>query len=325
MHHYNFPPFSTGETGKVGGTNRRMVGHGALAEKALLPIIPAKEIFPYTIRIVSEAFSSNGSTSMGSVCGSTLALMDAGVPIKSPVAGIASGLMMRNAKEYKILTDIQGPEDHHGDMDFKVAGTRQGITAIQMDVKVNGIPLNILEEAFQKARTARIQILDLIEKEISKPRENISPNAPEILTLTIKQEQIGLIIGTGGKTIKEIKEKTAVEDITIEDDGTVFIAGKNGTAKIAKEIIYNMTREYKVGEKFDGEVTKIMDFGIFVKIAGNIEGLVHVSEIATFRIDRIADYIKVGMIVPVVIKEIDDRKRINLSIKQADPNFIKKS
>jgi polyribonucleotide nucleotidyltransferase len=210
-------------------------------------------------------------------------------------------------------------------MDFKVAGTRQGITAIQMDVKVNGIPLNILEEAFQKARTARIQILDLIEKEISKPRENISPNAPEILTLTIKQEQIGLIIGTGGKTIKEIKEKTAVEDITIEDDGTVFIAGKNGTAKIAKEIIYNMTREYKVGEKFDGEVTKIMDFGIFVKIAGNIEGLVHVSEIATFRIDRIADYIKVGMIVPVVIKEIDDRKRINLSIKQADPNFIKKS
>lgn len=324
MHHYNFPPFSTGETGRVGGTNRRMVGHGALAEKALLPVIPAKEIFPYTIRIVSEAFSSNGSTSMGSVCGSTLALMDAGVPIKSPVAGIASGLMMRNEKEYKVLTDIQGPEDHHGDMDFKVAGTRQGITAIQMDVKVNGIPLKILEEAFEKAKTARMQILDLIEKEIPKPRENISPNAPEILTLKIKQDQIGLIIGTGGKTIKEIKEKTEVEDITIEDDGTVFITGKNGTAKKALEIIFNMTREYKVGEKFEGEVTRVMDFGVFVKIAGNTEGLVHVSEIASFRIERISDYIKEGMIVPVVIKEIDDKKRINLSIKQLDPNFIKK-
>lgn len=324
MHHYNFPPFSTGETGKVGGTNRRMIGHGALAEKALLPIIPAKEIFPYTIRIVSEAFSSNGSTSMGSVCGSTLALMDAGVPIKSPVAGIASGLMMRNEKEYKVLTDIQGPEDHHGDMDFKVAGTRQGITAIQMDVKVNGIPLKILEEAFEKAKNARIQILDLIEKEISKPRDSISPNAPEILTLTIKQDQIGLIIGTGGKTIKEIKEKTEVEDITIEDDGTVFITGKNGTAKKARDIIFNMTREYKVGEKFEGEVTKVMDFGVFVKIAGNTEGLVHISEIASFRIDKITDYIKEGMIVPVIVKDIDEKKRINLSIKQVDPNFIKK-
>jgi polyribonucleotide nucleotidyltransferase len=324
MHHYNFPPFSTGETGKVGGTNRRMIGHGALAEKALLPIIPAKEIFPYTIRIVSEAFSSNGSTSMGSVCGSTLALMDAGVPIKSPVAGIASGLMMRNEKEYKVLTDIQGPEDHHGDMDFKVAGTRQGITAIQMDVKVNGIPLKILEEAFEKAKNARMQILDLIEKEISKPRANISPNAPEILTLTIKQDQIGLIIGTGGKTIKEIKEKTEVEDITIEDDGTVFITGKNGTAKKARDVIFNMTREYKVGEKFEGEVTKVMDFGVFVKIAGNTEGLVHVSEIASFRIEKINDYIKEGMIVPVIVKDIDEKKRINLSIKQVDPNFIKK-
>ncbi len=324
MHHYNFPPFSTGETGKVGGTNRRMIGHGALAEKALLPIIPAKEIFPYTIRIVSEAFSSNGSTSMGSVCGSTLALMDAGVPIKSPVAGIASGLMMRNEKEYKVLTDIQGPEDHHGDMDFKVAGTRQGITAIQMDVKVNGIPLKILEEAFEKAKNARIQILDLIEKEISKPRDSISPNAPEILTLTIKQDQIGLIIGTGGKTIKEIKEKTEVEDITIEDDGTVFITGKNGTAKKARDIIFNMTREYKVGEKFEGEVTKVMDFGVFVKIAGNTEGLVHISEIASFRIEKINDYIKEGMIVPVIVKDIDEKKRINLSIKQVDPNFIKK-
>jgi polyribonucleotide nucleotidyltransferase len=337
MHHYNFPPFSTGETGRVGGTNRRMIGHGALAEKSLLPVIPAKEIFPYTIRIVSEAFSSNGSTSMGSVCGSTLALMDGGIPIKSPVAGIASGLMMREAKagvigkmfgkknyEYKVLTDIQGPEDHHGDMDFKVAGTRNGITAIQMDVKVDGIPLPILAEAFEKAKIARFQILDLIEKEISKPREKISPNAPEILTLTVKQDQIGLVIGTGGKTIKEIKEKTAVDDITIEDDGTIFITGKNGTAQKAKEVIYNMTREYKAGERFEGEVTKVTEFGAFVKIAGNTEGLVHVSEIAPFRIDRVNMYLKEGMKVPVVVREIDERGRISLSIKQVDPNFIKK-
>lgn len=341
MHHYNFPPFSTGETGRFGGTNRRMIGHGALAEKALLPIIPSKEDFPYTIRVVSEAFSSNGSTSMGSVCGSTLALMDGGVPIKSPVAGIASGLMMRERKarlvekfvdgisgskryEYKILTDIQGQEDHHGDMDFKVAGTRKGITAIQMDVKVNGIPLKILEEAFEKAKIARMQILDLIEKEIPTPRKEISLNAPKILTISIKQDQIGLIIGTGGKTIKEIKDKTGIEDISIEDDGTIFITGKNGTAEKAKEMIYNMTRDYRVGERFEGEVVKVLDFGVFVRIAGNIEGLVHISEIATFRIDRVSDYIKEGMKVPVIIKEIDEKKRINLSIKQADPNFIKK-
>lgn len=324
MHHYNFPPFSTGETGRIGGTNRRMIGHGALAEKALLPVIPNKEIFPYTIRLVSEAFSSNGSTSMGSVCGSTLALMDGGVPIKSPVAGIASGLMMRNENEYKVLTDIQGPEDHHGDMDFKVAGTRQGITAIQMDVKVNGIPLKILKEAFEKAKIARFKILDLIEKEIAKPREKISPNAPEILTLKIKQDQIGLVIGTGGKTIKDIKEKTAVDDITIEDDGSVFITGKNGSAEKAKEIIYNMTREFKPGERFEGEVIKVMDFGAFIRIAGNTEGLVHISEIATFRIEKVSDYIKEGMKVPVVVKEIDERGRLSLSIKQIDPNFIKK-
>lgn len=337
MHHYNFPPFSTGETGRIGGTNRRMIGHGALAEKALLPVIPTRLSFPYTIRIVSEAFSSNGSTSMGSVCGSTLALMDAGVPIKAPVAGIASGLMMREAKagivgklfgkkkyEYKVLTDIQGPEDHHGDMDFKVAGTRQGITAIQMDVKVDGVPLEILKEAFEKAKVARMTILDLIEKEIKAPRPHISPNAPQIVTMQVKQDQIGLVIGGGGKTIKDIKEKTGVDDITIEDDGSVFITGKNGTAEKAKEIIYNMTREYKAGEKFEGEVTKVMDFGVFVRIAGNTEGLVHVSEIAPFRIEKISDYIKEGMKVPVVIREIDEKKRINLSIKLANPDFIKK-
>jgi polyribonucleotide nucleotidyltransferase len=261
MHHYNFPPFSTGETGRIGGTNRRMIGHGALAEKALLPVIPTKEIFPYTIRLVSEAFSSNGSTSMGSVCGSTIALMDGGVPIKAPVAGIASGLMMREVKsgiigkifgnkkyEYKILTDIQGPEDHHGDMDFKVAGTRQGITAIQMDVKVSGVPIPILNEAFEKAKLARMKILDVIEKEIAKPRPDISKHAPKIVLININKEKIGLVIGTGGKTIKEIKEKTGVDDINIEDDGSVYITGKNGSAEKARDIIKIITTE-RVGEK----------------------------------------------------------------------------
>ncbi len=329
MHHYNFPPFSTGETGRVGNTNRRMIGHGALAEKALLPVIPAKDIFPYTIRLVSEAMASNGSTSMGSVCGSTLALMDGGVPIKAPVAGIASGLMMKyDAKgkptEYKVLTDIQGPEDHHGDMDFKVAGTRAGVTAVQMDVKVGGIPLKILAEAFEKAKTARFKILDVIEKEIPTPRAKISPNAPEIIVMKIKPDQIGLVIGTGGKTINEIRDVTHVDDITIEDDGSIFITGKNETAMKAKEIIFNMTREYMPGEKFEGEVVRMMDFGAFVKIGPNAEGLVHVSEIAPFRVERVETYIKEGDKVPVVVKEVDEKGRLNLSIKQANPDFFTK-
>jgi polyribonucleotide nucleotidyltransferase len=327
MHHYNFPPFSTGETGKIGGTNRRMIGHGALAEKALSAVIPEKEVFPYTVRLVSEAFASNGSTSMGSVCASTLALMDGGVPIVAPVAGIASGLMMRekNGKiEYKVLTDIQGPEDHHGDMDFKVAGTRNGITAVQMDVKVSGIPLNILAEALEKAKTARYKILDLIEKEIPKSREKISANAPEIIVMKIKPDQIGLVIGTGGKTINEIRDKTLVEDISIEDDGTVFITGKNESASKAKEIIYGMTREYLPGEKFEGEVVKLMEFGAFVRIGPNAEGLVHVSEFAPFRVESPANYVKEGDKVPVTLKEIDDKGRMNLSIKVSDPNFFTK-
>ena len=327
MHHYNFPPFSTGETGKIGGTNRRMIGHGALAEKALSAVIPEKEVFPYTVRLVSEAFASNGSTSMGSVCASTLALMDGGVPIVAPVAGIASGLMMRekNGKiEYKVLTDIQGPEDHHGDMDFKVAGTRNGITAVQMDVKVSGVPLNILAEALEKAKTARYKILDLIEKEIPKSREKISANAPEIIVMKIKPDQIGLVIGTGGKTINEIRDKTLVEDISIEDDGTVFITGKNESASKAKEIIYGMTREYLPGEKFEGEVVKLMEFGAFVRIGPNAEGLVHVSEFAPFRVESPANYVKEGDKVPVTLKEIDDKGRMNLSIKVSDPNFFTK-
>jgi len=322
MHHYNFPPYSSGETGRMGGTNRRMIGHGALAEKALSATLPTQEEFPYTIRIVSESMASNGSTSMASICGSTLALMDAGVPIKAPVAGIAMGLMMKDEKNYQILTDIQGPEDHHGDMDFKVAGTRNGIAAIQMDVKVDGIPVHILREALVDAKTARLHILDKIEGEIKNPREDISPSAPKIISVTIKPEQIGLIIGPGGKTINKIRKDTGVE-IDIEDDGTVYITGKDGTAEKARDIVEAMTHEYKAGEKFQGEVVKILDFGVFVKIGPNTDGLVHVSEIAPFRVEKIMDVMKEGDIVPVVIKEIDDRDRINLSIKQVDPDFIK--
>ncbi|OHA16155.1 MAG: polyribonucleotide nucleotidyltransferase [Candidatus Taylorbacteria bacterium RIFCSPLOWO2_02_FULL_43_11] len=328
MHHYNFPPFSTGETGRLGGMNRRAIGHGALAEKALIPVLPTKESFPYTIRIVSEAFSSNGSTSMGSVCGSTLSLMDAGVPISAPVAGIASGLMMSldyaRDKKYKVLTDIQGPEDHHGDMDFKVAGTRKGITAVQMDVKVDGIPLHILAEAFVKAKSARERILDVIENEIALPRANISPNAPKIIAIKIKPDQIGLVIGTGGKTINEIRDTTGVDGIDIEDDGTVFITGKNGSAEKAQAIIEGMTKEYKVGEKFEGEVVRIADFGAFVRIGPNAEGLVHVSEIAPFRVENVGDVLSEGDMVPVVVINVDETGRIKLSIKQADADFAKK-
>ncbi len=322
IHHYNFPPFSTGETGKIGIPNRRMVGHGALAEKALLPVLPPKESFPYTIRIVSEAFSSNGSTSMASVCGSTIALMDAGVPITRPVAGISSGVMIRDTNKYAILTDIQGPEDHYGDMDFKVAGTSLGVTAIQMDVKVSGIPLQVLTEAFGKAKIARLKILEVIQKEILNPRANISSNAPKIVTLKINPENIGTLIGPGGKTIKEIKGKSLVDSIEVEEDGTVFITGKNGTAEKAQALIKGLIQEFSVGQRFEGTITKILDFGAFVRIAEHTEGLVRISEIAPFHIEKIGDYLKEGQRIPVIIKEIDDRKRINLSIKDANPDFI---
>jgi len=323
-HHYNFPPFSVGESGRVGGFNRRMIGHGALAEKALSYVIPGQEEFPYTIRLVSEAMASNGSTSMGSVCGGTLALMDGGVPIKAPVAGIASGLMMDDKGNYKILTDIQGPEDHHGDMDFKVAGTKDGITAIQMDVKVGGIPIPILREALEAAKNARIHILDIMLKEIPEPRKKISPNAPEVLIIMIKPDQIGLVIGGGGKTINGIKDNTGAE-ITIEDDGKVFITGKNGSASKAKEIIEGMTKEWKAGEKMEGEVVSTTDFGAFVKLSPWADGLVHISEIAPFRVNKVEDYLKVGDKVPIVIKEIDDRGRIALSIKRVNSElFVEK-
>ena len=320
MPHYNFPPFSVGETGRVGGFNRRMTGHGALAEKSLRAVLPTKEVFPYTIRIVADCLASNGSTSMASVCAGTLALMDAGVPISKPVAGIAMG-MMSDGKTFKVLTDIQGPEDHHGDMDFKVAGTADGVTGVQMDVKVDGVPLQVLTEAFAQAKKARLQILEVIKSAIGAPRTDISPRAPKILTAKVKVDQIGLVIGPGGKTINGIRERTKCDDITIEEDGTIFITGKQGTAEAAYKEINDLTREYMVGERFEGPVVRMMDFGAFVKIGPNQDGLVHVSEVAPFRIDKISDALKIGDVVPVVLKEIDEKGRYNLSIKAADPDF----
>ena len=322
MHHYNFPPFSVGETGRIGGFNRRMIGHGSLAEKALLPVVPAKDSFPYTIRLVSETMSSNGSSSMGSVCASSLALMDGGVPIARPVAGIASGLMMAGDK-YKLLTDIQGPEDEHGDMDFKVAGTSEGVTAIQMDVKVDGIPIPVLAEALEKAKAARLQILEVIETTISAPRADISPRAPKIVVMKIDPEQIGLVIGSGGKTINEIKDDSGVEEISIEDDGTVFITGRDGTADIAKVKIEMLTRVYEVGERLEATITRLADFGAFAKIDEQNEGLIHISEIAPFRIEKMEGVLEMGETVPVVVSKVENGK-IGLSIKKADPDFAEK-
>jgi polyribonucleotide nucleotidyltransferase len=323
MHHYNFPPYSSGETGRSGFTNRREIGHGALAEKALLMVMPSEVDFPYTIRVVSESMASNGSTSQASICASTLALMDGGVPIKAPVAGIAMGLMYKSDSEYKILTDIQGPEDHHGDMDFKVAGTRNGITAIQLDVKVEGVPIKILGEAMRQSKEARLKIIDKIESVIPKPRESISPNAPKIVIMKIKQDQIGLVIGGGGKTIKDIKEKTGAE-ITIEDDGTVYLTGQGYSTTMARDIIESMTHEFKFGEILNGEVVKIADFGAFVKLNPFTDGMVHISELAPFRVVKVSDLVKEGMIVPVKVINVDsERGKISLSIKEADPNFFK--
>ncbi|HEV8666320.1 MAG TPA: polyribonucleotide nucleotidyltransferase [Candidatus Paceibacterota bacterium] len=322
MHHYNFPPYSAGETGRMGGLNRRMIGHGALAEKALRAVIPNAIDFPYTIRLVSECLASNGSTSQGAICASTLALMDGGVPILAPVAGIAMGLMTHNG-QHKVLTDIQGPEDEFGGMDFKVAGTKNGVTAIQLDIKLDGIPVPVLVEALKAAKVARMQILDVILKEIPGSRDHISERAPEILTMRVKPDQIGLVIGGGGKTINGIRDTTGVTDITIEDDGSVFITGKGGSASKAKAMIEALVKEYKPGEVYEGEVTRMMDFGAFVRIGPgkDAEGLVHVSEVAPFRIDKISAAVAVGDKVRVMIKEIDEKGRINLSIKAADPEF----
>lgn len=325
MHHYNFPPYSTGETGRSGSTSRRSIGHGALAEKSLRAVLPPREVFPYTIRLVSEALASNGSTSMGSVCGSSLALMDGGVPISRPVAGIATGLMSdeKDPSKYKILTDIQGPEDHHGDMDFKIAGTTEGITGIQLDIKVDGIPVKILKEAMEQSKAARLQILDMIKQAIPAPRATLKESAPMIVMIKINPEKIGAVIGPGGKIIQKITADTGAE-IEIEDDGSVTITGKHDGVEAAKEIIEGIVHVYKPGEKFEGTVTRLMDFGAFVAIGKNgDEGLVHISEMAPFRVNKVTDLVQVGDKVPVAVKEVDEKGRLNLSIKAANPDFAK--
>ncbi|MDP4007322.1 MAG: polyribonucleotide nucleotidyltransferase [bacterium] len=319
MHHYNFPPYAPGEVKPMRGPGRREIGHGILAEKALLPVIPPIDQFPYTIRIVTEVVSSNGSTSMASVCSSSLALMDAGVPIKRPVAGISVGLMeAENGKDYAILTDIQGPEDHHGDMDFKVAGTREGITAIQLDVKVRGITKQIFKETLEIARKARLKILDdVIEKILPEPREELSSFAPRIIVLHIKPEKIGMVIGPGGKMINKIMDETGVE-IDIDDSGEVFITTNDSAmAQKAADMVNGIVREVEVGELYEGKVKRIMDFGAFVEILPHQEGLVHISQLAEGRTEKVTDVVKVGDTVFVKVIKIDEQGRIDLSIKEA--------
>ena len=324
IHHYNFPPYSVGEISSMRGPGRREIGHGALAEKSLYPIIPNKDEFPYTIRIVSEILSSNGSSSMASVCGSSLALMDAGVPIKKPVAGIAMGLMLDNESHYKILTDIQGPEDHYGDMDLKVAGTSDGITGMQMDVKITGITPKMLEEGLAQAKKARLQILQKIAEVIEKPRTSLSPHAPKIFTMQVNPDKIRDIIGSGGKTINDIIKRTGVE-IDIDEDGQVFITAPTDEAgHQAMEIIKDITYEFKEGDIVTGTVSRILEFGAIVDLEHNRDGLLHISEIADRRIDKVEDVLKVGQTLTLKIIKIDETTgRINLSLKalQSPDNY----
>jgi polyribonucleotide nucleotidyltransferase len=313
LHHYNFPPYSSGEVKPLRGPGRREIGHGMLAEKALLPLLPEPDNFPYTMRIVSEILSSNGSSSQASISSSSLALMDAGVPIKRPAAGIAIGLIRgEDAKDWKVLTDIQGPEDHHGDMDFKVAGTTEGITAIQMDIKIDGISREIMEEALKRGKKARLEILEEMAKIISGSRPELSPYAPRILTIQINPDKIREVIGPGGKVINEIIEKTGAQ-IDIEDSGLIFItAEKVEAANKALAWIENITREVKAGEVFEGKVKRILEFGAFVEVLPGQEGLIHISKLSNKRVNKVEDVVNVGDTVSVKVLEIDSQGRINL-------------
>ena len=316
MHFYNFPPFSVGEVRPMRGPGRREIGHGALAEKALLPVLPPYEEFPYTMLLVSEVLASNGSSSMASTCGSTLSLMDAGVPIRKPVAGIAMGIIEGNG-EYRVLSDIQGLEDHFGDMDFKVAGTADGITAMQMDVKIDGLSPETLAVALVQARESRLFILGKMLETIAEPRKEMSKYAPRIITLHINPEKIRDVIGPGGKMINKIIDETGVS-IDIEDDGSVFITSTDAEgAKKAIEWINDLTREVKAGELFQGRITRLMNFGAFAEVLPNQEGLIHISELADYRVEKVEDVVNVGDVVPVIVKEIDSQGRINLSRKAA--------
>jgi polyribonucleotide nucleotidyltransferase len=324
MHHYNFPPSCVGETGPLRGPGRREIGHGMLGEKALKSILPDIETFPYTIRIVSEVLCSNGSSSMASTCAACLALMDGGVPIKAPVSGIAMGLMMEMNKEkssenkdYLILTDVQGEEDHYGDMDFKAAGTKEGITALQMDVKIRGITQKIIIETLTQSKKARMEILEKMLEIIPEPRKELSPNAPRIYILKIKPEQIGEVIGTGGKTINEIIDACNVS-IDIEETGEVFVTAENEeSAQKAVEWIKNITREVVAGEMFQGTIKRVLDFGAFAEILPGQEGLIHISQLSDKRVEKVTDVLNVGDVVPVKVISIDEQGRINLSLKEA--------
>ena len=318
MHHYNFPGYSVGEAKTSRGPGRREIGHGALAEKALEPVIPSEDEFPYSIRVVSEVLSSNGSTSQGSICGSTLALMDAGVPIKRPVAGISTGLITdeNDPNHYVVITDIQGIEDFFGDMDFKVGGTKEGITAIQVDIKVDGLSYDIIAEAFDRTEKARNYILDdIMLPQIAEPRKDLSKYAPRIITMQINPEKIKDVIGTGGKVINKIIDETGVK-IDIQEDGRVFISSTESEgARRAKEIIENITRDIEVGGIYTGKVTRITTFGAFIELAENKEGLLHISKISNERVNKVEDVFKVGDEVTVKVYEIDDQGRINLTRK----------
>lgn len=312
IHHYNFPPFSTGETGRVGTPKRREIGHGALAERALEPVIPTRESFPYTLRLVSEVLASNGSTSMASVCGSTMSLMDAGVPLVEPVSGIAMGLI-KEGDQIVILSDIMGIEDFYGDMDFKVAGTKNGVTAMQMDVKISGMTRDILEMALNQANAGRAHILGKMMEAIATPRTNLSVFAPKIKTLKINPKKIGELIGPGGKVIRGIQESTGTT-INVEEDGTVFVSGVDA-AKLAEAVeqVDLITKEVEVGQVYHGRVTRIMDFGAFVEVLPGQEGLVHVSELSYGFVKNVRDVVKEGQEFDVKVIKIDDQNRINLS------------
>jgi polyribonucleotide nucleotidyltransferase len=319
--HYNFPPFSVGETGRFGATSRREIGHGALAERSIEPVIPSEAEFPYAIRVSSEVMESNGSTSMATVCSGVMALMDAGVPLKKPVAGISVGLVTEfegdQIKRYSTLTDILGSEDHFGDMDFKLCGTRDGVTGFQLDLKLTGLSLKILTEAIHEAREARLNILDVMSQAIHEPRKELSEYAPRIETVKIHPDKIGLLIGPGGKTIKGIVAETGAE-INIDDDGSVHIYSSNRDSLArAKEIITGMTKEIEVGETYHGRVVSIKEFGAFVEVLPGKDGLVHVSELADFRVKAVEDVVKVGDLVWVKCIGIDDKGRVKLSRKAA--------
>ncbi len=316
MLHYNFPPYSVGETGRVGAPGRREIGHGALATKAISPMLPTSDEFPYTIRVVSEILSSNGSSSMATVCATTLSLMDAGVPMKKPVAGIAMGLMSDENGNYKVLTDLQGPEDHYGDMDFKVAGTKDGITAIQLDVKLEGLTLEMAEKTLAQAKKARLEILDFMGSVIAEPRKEISPYAPKVVRLTISKEKIGALIGPGGKVINGLIEKYGLAGIDIEEDGSVSVGGENMDAvNTAIEEIKAITREIKVGDVVEGDVVKIMEFGAIVDLGGGMDGMIHVSELKDGFVKTVDEVLKMGDFVRVKVIKAEDGK-IGLSLKR---------